>query len=116
MNKVCIITSAHPVLDARIFYKQAKSLKNNGFEVSLIAQNDKEEYINSIKIVPIEPDSKIIFNKAKMFHDIFKKAIREKADIYHLHDIELVIVGLALKLWFFSRTVGEIRCYREKPV
>lgn len=98
MGKVCIITSAHKVLDARIFYKQAKSLKKNCFDVSLIAPHDKEESIEGIKIIPIKNNKNILYRRTKMLYEIFKKASREKADIYHLHDIELVILGLALKL------------------
>lgn len=35
--KICIMTSAHPPLDARIFYKEACSLRKAGYEVVLIA-------------------------------------------------------------------------------
>ena len=38
--KVCMITSLHSPKDDRIFFKQAKSLQNNGFDVSILCLAD----------------------------------------------------------------------------
>ncbi|MFW6008891.1 MAG: glycosyltransferase [archaeon] len=97
-GKVCILTSVHPINDPRIFHKQTKSLVNAGYDVTLIAQHNKEEKIDGIKIVPLaKPDNRWerIF---KTSLELFKKALKEDADIYHFHDPELILFGLLLKL------------------
>jgi glycosyltransferase involved in cell wall biosynthesis len=40
-----MVTSGHSYLDNRIFYKEAKSLKNAGYEVSIIAPMNNEGYL-----------------------------------------------------------------------
>ncbi len=52
-KKVCILTTAHPIYDIRIFHKQAKTLFSAGYDVSLIVQHDKFENIDGINIIPL---------------------------------------------------------------
>jgi hypothetical protein len=51
--KVCILSSVHPALDTRIFYKEAKTLAQAGYEVTLIAQHDKSETVNGVRIIAL---------------------------------------------------------------
>jgi hypothetical protein len=46
--KICILTSVHPPFDTRIYYKQAKSLAKAGYDVTLIAQHDRDEVVDGI--------------------------------------------------------------------
>lgn len=41
--KVCILTSVHQVFDDRIFHKEAKTLVKAEYDVTLIAQHNKNE-------------------------------------------------------------------------
>ena len=55
--KVCHLTSAHPVNDIRIFFKECISLKNAGYDVYLIVngeENRTQEDINIIGTKKIE--------------------------------------------------------------
>ena len=56
-KKICILTSVHPVFDTRIFYKEAKTLAEAGYDVTLIARHDKDETVDGIKIIAL-PKSK----------------------------------------------------------
>lgn len=60
MNKICILTSVHPVFDTRIFHKEAKSLAKSRYDVLLIAQHDKEEIAEGAKcgiyVDPLNPE------------------------------------------------------------
>jgi glycosyltransferase involved in cell wall biosynthesis len=96
--KVCILTSVHPALDSRIFYREALSLKKAGYNVVLIAPHHKDEFVNGIKIISLPKARNRFERMTKVLVRLFKLALTEKADIYHFHDPELIPVGLALKL------------------
>lgn len=88
--KVCHLTSVHPALDTRIFYKEAKSLAKAGYDITLIAQHDKDETIDGIKIIAL-PKPKNRFERFfKLDYLAYKKALFQKANIYHFHDPELL--------------------------
>ena len=53
MKKICILTSVHPPFDGRIFHKEAKALVKMGYNVVLIAQHNKEETVDGVRIVPL---------------------------------------------------------------
>ena len=96
-NKICIITSAHPPFDVRIFHKEAKSLVRAGYDVTIIAQHDREEIVDGVKIINLESPRNRIERMTKAIWSAFQKALAVKADIYHFHDPELIPLGLILK-------------------
>ena len=97
-HKVCILTSAHMSQDIRIFHKQCKSLANAGYQVVEIAQNEKEEIVDKIKIVPL-PIPKNRFDRMTInIWKLFKLALNEKAEIYHFHDPDIIPAAILLRL------------------
>lgn len=97
--KICHVTSAHKRYDVRIFEKEATTLAKAGYKVSIIV-NDQfaDEIIDDIAIVSTG------FKPKTRFERLFlsKKNIKEKinavdADIYHLHDPELLTLVNYLK-------------------
>jgi len=97
MIKVCILTSVHPPFDTRIFHKQSKSLARAGYDVTLIAQHDKDEIVDGIRIVPLSKPKNRIERMTKTVWQTYRKALQVDADIYHFHDPELIPIGLLLK-------------------
>lgn len=99
MKKVCHLTSAHKRYDVRIFEKECVSLSKNGFEVTLIVNDDfdlEEKSLVKIKSTNYIPNnrlSRIVFSTKK----IYKLAVEEDAEIYHLHDPELLLLAKRLK-------------------
>ena len=94
MNKVCHLTSAHSWNDVRIYHKECKSLARFGFEVSLIAFNAPNTIEDGVQIVNagIKPIGR--FKRMLQGSNIIYKNAKEiDADIYHLHDPELLIIG-----------------------
>lgn len=94
-NKVCHITSAHSRYDIRIFVKQCKSLVNYGYDVSLIVNDDQgDEIIDGVKIISTryKPKNRVdrFINSKKKLID---KAFDVNADIYQLHDPDLLPIG-----------------------
>lgn len=98
MNKVCLMTSVRSPFDHRIFYKQAKSLAGAGYEVTVVAPHTACEVVDGIKIKAVRKERNKLKRMLLTTFRIFMAGIREKADIYHFHDPELIPAGLALRL------------------
>ena len=97
-DKICHLTSAHPWNDIRIFYKECKSLAQTGLKVSLIAFDATDSVVDGVQIINAGPKLTGRFSRMiKGSKIIFKAACETEADIYHLHDPELLIVGKKLK-------------------
>ena len=96
-NKVCMLTSVHPPFDVRIFHKEAKSLVKAGYDVTLIAQHDKEEIVDGVKIINLQKPSNRIERMTKTVWSAYRKAVELDCDLYHLHDPELLLIGIMLK-------------------
>jgi len=96
--KICILTTVHLLFDTRIFHKEAKTLVKVGYKVTLIAQHDKNEILDGIKIIALhEPKNRFMRIFGLTWRTLFL-ALRQRADIYHFHDSELIFVGVLLRL------------------
>lgn len=96
--EVAHLTSAHPRYDTRIFLKECTSLATNGFLVSLIVADGKgNEQKNGIAIFDIGASKGRLDRMRNAPSRVFQKAIELDADVYHLHDPELIPIGLKLK-------------------
>jgi glycosyltransferase involved in cell wall biosynthesis len=96
--KICVLTSVHPPFDGRIFHREAKTLTKAGYHVVLIAQHSKEEFVDGVKILALPKPRNRLERMTKVVWKLFRLALKEKADVYHFHDPELIPVGLVLKL------------------
>jgi glycosyltransferase involved in cell wall biosynthesis len=98
-KKICHITSVHPRYDGRIFRKMCVSLANNGYDVTLLVIDNKpDEVKDGVHIIPIDKQFKNSFDRIfNSWKFLYKKALEINADIYHLHDPELIQLGTKLK-------------------
>lgn len=96
---VCHVTSAHPRTDIRIFIKQCCSLAQAGYRVVLLVADGKgNSEQDDVKIYDVGlPSSGRISRMTSTVNSLFTAAQRIGADIYHLHDPELLRVALKLK-------------------
>ena len=100
MNKIVHLTSAHPRYDTRIFLKMCISLSHiEKYEVILIVADGKgDETKSNVKIIDVGAKTGgRISRMTKTVSKVYKKAIELDADLYHLHDPELIPAGLKLK-------------------
>lgn len=97
-KKVTHLTSVHSRYDTRIFIKQCCSLVTAGFETFLIvADGLPDEVKDGVSIYGLPKATgrvQRILNSPAL---VFAKAVALDADIYHLHDPELIPIGLKLK-------------------
>lgn len=98
--KISHLTSAHDRYDTRIFLKMCSSLsKNENYDVNLVVADGKgDETKNNVNIVDI--GARIggrISRMTNTVKKVFQKAKELDSDIYHLHDPELIPIGLKLK-------------------
>lgn len=98
MVKVCHITSAHPPEDVRIFKKECTSLANYGYDVYLVQQGGSYEK-DGVHIVGFgEKFGGRIKRMTKYAHKAYNIALNIDADLYHIHDPELLPYAKKLKL------------------
>jgi glycosyltransferase involved in cell wall biosynthesis len=106
--KVCHLTSVHPLLDTRIFYKECRSLARQGYEVELIARHDKMETIDGVRVIPLSSFKNRFFRITLSPLKMFWLALKRKAAVYHFHDPELLVTGILLRLWTRAKIVYDI--------
>ncbi|MGB3500413.1 MAG: glycosyltransferase family 4 protein [Mesorhizobium sp.] len=96
--KVAHLTSAHPRYDTRIFLKMCRSLAEQGSDVSLVvADGLGDEEREGVRILDVGKSSCRLGRMLGATGRVLDKAIALDADIYHLHDPELLPLGLKLK-------------------
>lgn len=99
-TKITHLTSAHPRYDTRIFIKMCSSLASKeNYKVSLVVADGKgDEIKNNVNIFDVGAKTGgRISRMTKTVKKVFQKAVELDSDIYHLHDPELIPIGLKLK-------------------
>lgn len=96
--RIVHLSSVHSRFDTRIFYKECCSLAANGHSVALVVADGKGgEKVNGVEIFDIG-DSPGRWNRLRNApRQLFFMAQALNANIYHLHDPELIPIGLKLK-------------------
>lgn len=93
--KVCHVTSAHLPFDGRIFERECSSLAKY-YNVYLIVPNTRECERNGVNVKGVTiPQSRI----KRIIHlkSIFSKMQEIDADVYHIHEPELIPYALRMK-------------------
>lgn len=95
--KVVHLSSVHPAQDIRIFNKECRALKDSGYEVVVIAQAQEDMHVEGILIRALKKASSRFARMTFLLWKLYRKALKEKADIYHFHDPELIPIGILLR-------------------
>ncbi|MEF0146456.1 MULTISPECIES: glycosyltransferase family 4 protein [Pseudomonas] len=98
MAKIAHLSSVHSRYDVRIFQKQCRTLAQEGHDVYFVVADGKGEEVKDgvtfIDVGRLKGRINRIFKTTKALH---RKAVDLAADLYHLHDPELIPIGLKLK-------------------
>ncbi|WP_420561186.1 glycosyltransferase [Tepidicaulis sp.] len=92
------MSSVHPWDDVRIYHKEAQTVLEMGWLLTLIARfsaANNEAPPTYVRILPEFPSRlvRVLFGPILLFF----MALKAKADVYHFHDPELIPLGLILR-------------------
>jgi glycosyltransferase involved in cell wall biosynthesis len=109
------ITTVHPPLDVRIFHKECSILIKNGYDISIIAQNDISKVVDGVRIISLPVTKNRLKRMFILTLIALWKAVKENSDLYHIHDPELIIIGYLLKIITGKRIIYDIHedCYKD---
>ena len=96
--RVAHMSSHHQPVDNRIFQRECRSLADAGYAVHFIVRNPTDEIRNGVQIVAVNAPRNRLERVTLTAFQVFLRALRTKADIYHLHDPELIPWGFLLRL------------------
>lgn len=113
LPKICHISSVHLASDTRVFYKECQSLALAGYDVTLIAKQGNAKLCNSVNVVNFPHFSNRFFRVILAPFLMLYFAFKNNSQVYHLHDPELMITGLLLKM-FGKRVVYD--CHEDVRV
>jgi glycosyltransferase involved in cell wall biosynthesis len=96
---VKLVTSNHSPYDTRIFEKEAKSLADFGYRVSIIIPHTADEVVEGVSISAVDlPGSgweKLFITPLRI---MVKALMTKSVSCFHIHDAELLLPGIFLKL------------------
>ncbi len=97
MTRVCHITTVHPVDDHRILHKECVSLRDAGYDVTLIAPHEKDVEINGVSVVSLRvPARNRLERMLRRPCAAYSAAAALDAELYHFHDPEFLPYGVRL--------------------
>ena len=97
-KKVCVMSSVRPATEHRMLLKEGGCLVRAGYRVSIVAPHPKDEEISGIAIKAIPKFESRLARVVRGTWWVYREALRQHADFYHLHNVELIPVGWLLKL------------------
>ncbi len=102
--RVCHISTVHPLHDPRIFYLECWSQVQAGHEVTYLVQSDQDDLqLNGVRIRSVGKKAAItaglrLRQRLSRFAKALKVSRSIQADVYHIHDPELIPLAVWLRL------------------
>jgi glycosyltransferase involved in cell wall biosynthesis len=95
--RIVHLTSAHPAMDVRIFHKECRSLARAGYEVIQIGNYDLNDTVDGVRLRGLGSSKGRLQRFTSGLFAVCREAFRVDGDLYHVHDPDLLIVGLMLR-------------------
>jgi|AntDeeMetageno51_2_1112566.scaffolds.fasta_scaffold05487_2 glycosyltransferase involved in cell wall biosynthesis len=110
INDISILTSSHSTFDTRIFHKEACSLANAGYDVTLITPHYESTVRNGVKIKAVgsEDSESADFGHAR---EIYTEAKNTETDVYHFHDPGLIPFAILLSYELDAKVIYD--CHED---
>lgn len=100
--RIAHLTSVHPAFDVRIFHKECKSLARAGNMVGIIVAGDCNELVDGVRIASVPKSKGRLSRMTRTVWRVYRAAVKQQDEVYHIHDPELIPVGLLLRLRGFK--------------
>lgn len=95
--KIVHITTVHRPDDVRIYWKMSKSLADAGHDVAIVGSQCDNAQVKGVRYVPIKRYRQRLLRFCTSLQ-AYMKARKERADIYHVHDPELLPAAFLLSI------------------
>lgn len=96
--KVVHLTSVHSAGDPRITHRECATLAREGYEVVLVAPGPWQTLPSNVRHHPVRAPRNRLERMTRTMVHVYRAARNERADVYHFHDPELIVTGIALRL------------------
>lgn len=98
LARIVHLTSAHPAFDIRIFHKECRSLAAAGYDTVLVAPHKESTTTGNVEIAAVPRATGRLRRMTLTASAVFRRALSVRADLYQLHDPELLPWGLLLRV------------------
>jgi glycosyltransferase involved in cell wall biosynthesis len=95
---VCVVAPVHNWDDVRVFQKEARTLVQAGYRVTLITRASRPHDFGGIRILPARTVTSSRFLRFLALPAVFIQALRINADVYHLHNPDTLMIAAGLKM------------------
>lgn len=92
------VSTVHNWDDSRVFRKMCLSLARAGYEVYLLAVADTSQEVDGVRILPVPAARSRVARVLLNIPRVALRAWRLRADVYHVHDPELIPLIPLLRL------------------
>lgn len=92
------LTSVHEVDDSRILHRECASLARAGHDVAVIAGRPPSGPVDGVRVIGVGTSRNRLDRMTRIAWRLLRAARRDRADVCHLHDPELLWIGVLLKL------------------
>jgi glycosyltransferase involved in cell wall biosynthesis len=97
MTRVCHITTVHPADDHRILHKECVSLREAGYDVTLVAPDTERRTVRGVAVEGFRvPARNRLERTLRRPRAAYRAAVAVDADLYHFHDPDFLPYGTRL--------------------
>jgi glycosyltransferase involved in cell wall biosynthesis len=106
--KVVVLTSGHDALDARVYDREARSIKAMGADVVVVASMERGQP-GSVPVIPVkQPNSRLERFVVQPWR-CFRAARYERPNIVHFHDAEMLgVLPVARLVWPRTKFIYDV--------
>lgn len=94
--RVVHLTTVHHPRDPRIFHKQLATLRDAGYDVHFVVPHERSETVEDLSMVAL-PQVEGRYQRVTLQGPAYRAARKLHADLYHIHDPELIPLAYLLQ-------------------